>query len=151
MRRALAGFGVLALAAAVIAFPPQATLASWSDSEYPSAALAAGTLNPPISVGCSGGGLLSPITFTWSAPATGIVPTGYHWTLATKTLLGPTGSGDVATTSATIPAAGLLGAGTSTFTVISTAGGWTSASGPTGTYGVASVLFVGLVTSCSVP
>jgi hypothetical protein len=154
-RIAVAG-GLLLVLATVIVSAPDVTLASWSDTERGTGSMAAGTLNPPGTLSCSGGGLLAPVTFSWAAPAGGanvIAPTGYHWTLVSKALLGPTGSGDVLAPaqSVTIPSAAILAAGSSTFTVTATGpGGWTSAPGPTGTMSVISVV-LGLLSGCSVP
>jgi hypothetical protein len=127
-----------------------ATEASWTTKEVGTGSVSAGTLGAPRTLSCSPVGLVLQPTFSWVAPASGLTPAGYHWTVSTAggTVLE---SGDVTGTSVQLPVPGLLSLGTYTFTVYAEAspvpGGWTSTTGPTGSY----TLITSLLTLCSVP
>lgn len=122
---ALAGVGVLVATIGLGQTGP--TLASWPDSNYHSATITSGLLNPVTSLTCNGSaGLLgASIGFTWTQPVTtgnGLVPTTY-----TMTWAGPGGSSTtVPGLTASIPG-NTLAIGTYTVTVVAKLAGWTSA------------------------
>jgi len=161
IRRVLASLAAAGLVAAVVgvaASPPELTEAAWTTPNYSRGTFAAGTVQPPGTLSCSGGGanLLGPpppTTFTWVAPANpaGSAPiVDYYWTL---TRTGVTISSSTTTTSAVI-AGGAANTGTYTFTVYTRShGSWISVAGPTGTFvkqdGVLNLLAA--TASCSVP
>lgn len=132
---------VLCLAVAT----PVSTEAAWTDTEVGrSTSLAAGTVNPVITMTCSAG-LLSPITFTWTAPAAGgLTRTGYRWTVSGSWTL--TGTLSATATSEQF-ASGLLAVGSGTFSLYAVGpGGWESLV-KTGSMSY----LTGLATGCSVP
>jgi hypothetical protein len=143
-RRYLAGAGLLVIAGTLALAQTQQTLASWTDSEHTTGSFAAGSVSPPTSLACTAG-LLTNVTFTWGAPAGGLTPSGYTWTVTGAF----SDSGSTTTTSATLHS-GLLAIGTATFSLVATVGGWTSTP-VTGTVHVLGVLGIPLSTSCSVP
>ena len=72
MKRPLAGLGVIAVAVALVAFPPQQTLASWSDTDYEQGSFAAAQLPNMGVLGCTDQApQLAPTytTVTWTTPA----------------------------------------------------------------------------------
>jgi hypothetical protein len=143
-RQYLAGAGLLVIASTLALAQDQQTLASWTDSEHTTGSFTAGSLSPPTSLACTDG-LLTNVTFTWSAPAGGLTPSGYTWTVTGAF----SGSGSTTTTSATLWS-GLLAIGTATFSLRATSGGWTSNTPVTGTVHVIGVL-VPVSTVCHVP
>ncbi|MER7167654.1 hypothetical protein ABT336_16495 [Micromonospora sp. NPDC000207] len=144
LRRWIAGSAALVLAGtAVVVAPPQATLATWSDSEHGRGSLQAGTVSPPTNLRCTAG-LATPPTFTWDLPVGGLTRSGFTWSLSG----GFSGGGTLgpAVTTVTIPG-GLLTIGSGTFNLSANGpGGWTS----TPTTGTVSML-TALLYSCSVP
>ncbi|MGW5559413.1 hypothetical protein ACWER9_19595 [Micromonospora sp. NPDC003944] len=142
-RRWLASAAALLLAGAVVLAPPQSTLAAWTDTEYGTGSLQAGTVSPPTNLQCTAG-LSTPPTFTWTLPVGGLTRSGFTWSLSG----GFTGGGTLgaSATSVTVPG-GLLGIGTGTFRLVANGpGGWTSTA-VTGTVGMVTALLY----SCSVP
>jgi hypothetical protein len=145
-----AALAASALIAAIALSGTTATEASWTTKEVGTGTVSAGTLAAPRNLSCSPLGLVLQPTFSWLAPAAGLTPAGYHWTVtnAGGTVLE---SGDVTGTSVQLPIPGLLSLGTYTFTVYAEAspvpGGWTSTTGPTGSY----TLITSVLTLCSVP
>lgn len=143
-RRWLAGAAALSLCAHAIALvPPESTDAAWTDTEYGSGSLTAGTVNPPTNLACSAGVLTAP-TFTWDLPTGGLPRSGFTWTLtggfSGGGTLGPTA------TSVNIPG-GLLTIGSGTFSLSANGpGGWTS----TPVTGSVAML-TAILYSCSVP
>jgi hypothetical protein len=136
--------GVLCLAVAT----PSSTEAAWTDTEVGSSVMGAGEVMPATALQCTGGGVLSPVTFKWTPPSTGLGLTGYEWTV-TGSL---TGSGvlPAAATSVTLSSLSLLTIGSGTFTLYSLGpGGWKSKTPVTGSIFAISVLGVGLVATCS--
>jgi len=155
---AIAAAGVVATVLGIAVSPPALTEAAWTTANFSRGSLTAGTVRPPGTLTCSGGGanLLGPppnTTFTWVAPATpaGSAPiVDYAWTL---TRTGVTISSTTTGTSAVI-AGGAANTGTYTFTVVARShGSWVSVPGPTGTFvkqdGVLNILAA--TASCSVP
>ena len=140
-RQYLAGAGLLVIAGTLALTQTQQTLASWTDSEHTTGSFTAGSLSPPTNLHCTAG-LLTNVTFTWSAPTSGLPPSGYTWTVTGAF----SDNGSTPTTSATLHSDALT-LGTATFSLVATKGGWTSAP-VTGTVSVIHVLLV-LVTSCS--
>ena len=133
----------LVLLSAAAMGPPHTTLASWTDAEYTNAPLAAGTVSPPTALHCSAG-VLTPPTFSWTAPVGGLSRTKYHYTL-----VGTFNDSQDLTANATSVtiAAGLLTVGSATFTLWAVGpAGWTSAV-VTGTASQLTALLYG----CSVP
>lgn len=144
-RRHLIGLAVLVTAVAITAAPPRQTLASWSDAEHATAALTAGTVEAPTALHCTAG-LLSDVTFTWTAPVGGAPRTGYTWVLTGLAF----GSGTLAAnaTSVTLPAGILNVIATSTFTLYANGTGtWTSSS-LTGYVTITGALGIPVATSC---
>lgn len=142
---------IIALALAVVAGVPhpQQTLASWTAPQYASGPLTAGTVAAPTALQCSGG-LLTNLTFSWTAPVGGLPRSGYAWTV-TPNGLGPSGSGSApsSATSVTLPS-NILAIGTGAFSITATGpGGWSSTP-VTGTVTVIGVV-VPVSTSCTVP
>lgn len=143
---------IIALALAGVAgMPhPQPTLASWTTPQYASGSLTAGTVAAPTVLHCSGG-LLTNLTFRWTAPVGGLSRSGYTWTV-TPNGLGPSGSGSApsSATSVTVPS-NILAIGTGTFSITATGpGGWNSTP-VTGSVTVIGALGVPVSTSCTVP
>lgn len=64
----------LALAATLTAVPPEPTLAAFADTARATGTATTGTVAPATALACSGGGLLTGPTLTWTA-ADGTVPT----------------------------------------------------------------------------
>lgn len=147
-RLIIAAFVVAGLAMGMTLASSPRTDASWTTNENGTGNLTAGSLAAPTALKCTQPPLQLP-TFSWTPPTTGIVPTGYHWAITTGTTVAE--SGDVTTTSVSIPSPTLLAIGSYKFTVYAEAapipGGWTSTTGPTGTYNV----LLGVLSSCSVP
>lgn len=143
-RQYLAGAGLLVIAGTLALAQTQQTLASWTDSEHTTGSFAAGSVSPPTSLACTAG-LLTNVTFTWGAPAGGLAPSGYTWTVTGAF----SDSGSTTTTSATLHS-GILAIGTATFSLVATVGGWTSTP-VTGTVHVLGAPGIPLSTSCSVP
>ncbi|MCG5469260.1 hypothetical protein LADH09A_003168 [Micromonospora sp. LAH09] len=143
-RRWIASALALVLAGTLVGLPrPPSTLASWTDSEYGTGSLQAGTVNPPTNLGCSAG-LLTPPTFTWTLPVGGLTRSGFTWSL-TGGFSGGGTLGPTATT-VTIPGA-LLGIGSGTFRLSANGpGGWTSTQ-VTGSVG----MLTAVLYFCSVP
>lgn len=142
-RRWLAGAVALLLAGTVVLAPPQSTLAAWTDTEYATGSLQAGTVSPPTNLQCTAG-LATPPTFTWTLPVGGLTRTGFTWSLSGAFTGG--GTLGASATSVTVPG-GLLGLGTGTFRLVANGpGGWTSTA-VTGTVG----MLTALLYSCSVP
>ena len=90
------GRKLLALAfvpAAVLAgLSPTPTAAAWVDSESATAVLTAGQIDPPIDLQCDDDLLLSSARMTWSAPSTGVAPSGYTVVLSRRGILVPDGT-----------------------------------------------------------
>jgi predicted ribosomally synthesized peptide with SipW-like signal peptide len=143
-RRYLAGAGLLVIAGTLVLAQTPQTLASWTDSEHTTGSFTAGSLSPPTNLHCTAG-LLTNVTFTWSAPTSGLPPSEYTWT-ATGVI---SDDGSTTTTSATLQS-GPLTLGTAAFSLVATVGGWTSTP-VTGTVHVLGALGIPLSTSCSVP
>ncbi|MGC5054433.1 hypothetical protein ACLQ2S_23605 [Micromonospora sp. DT48] len=123
-RRWLAGVLALSLWIHAMALAPaRSTLAAWTDTEFGSAALAAGTVDPPTDLACMAG-QLTPPAFTWDLPAGGVARSGFTWFLSDGFSGGGTlGSND---TSIVVPGV-LLAVDTGTFTLYANGpGGWTS-------------------------
>ncbi|QOC92152.1 hypothetical protein [Micromonospora craniellae] len=142
-RRWIAGTAALALTFAVaVLAPPQSTLAAWTDTEYGRGSLQARTVSPPRNLQCSAG-VLTPPTFTWTLPASGLTRSGFTWSLSG----GFTDGGTLGpATSVTVPGA-LLGIGSGTFRLVANGpGGWTSTP-VTGTLG----MLTAVLYTCSVP
>ncbi|SCF21272.1 hypothetical protein [Micromonospora chokoriensis] len=143
-RRRLAGAVALLLAGPVVVLPPaESTMAAWTDTEYGTGSLQAGTVSPPTNLQCTAG-LATPPTFTWTLPVGGLTRSGFTWSLSG----GFSGGGTLAptATSVTVPGA-LLSIGSGTFRLVANGpGGWTS----TPVTGTLSML-TGLLYSCSVP
>ncbi|MHA7306637.1 hypothetical protein ACX80E_15580 [Arthrobacter sp. TMN-49] len=140
----------VALAGVAGVLHPQQTLASWSTPQYVSGSLTAGTVATPTALQCSGG-LLTNLTFTWTAPVGGLPRSGYTWTVIPN-VLGPSGSGSApsSATSVTVPS-NILSIGTGTFSITATGpGGWSSTP-VTGTITVIGALGIPASTSCTVP
>jgi signal peptidase I len=79
-RHALVVLGAVALA--LPAVRPEGTLALFTDtSTLTSGVVQAGSLAAPTAMTCAGGGLLTSPTISWTAPATGVRPTGYRVTV----------------------------------------------------------------------
>ena len=144
-RQYLAGAGLLVIAGTLALAQTQQTLASWTDSEHTTGSFAAGSLSPPTSLHCTAG-LLTNVKFTWGAPAGGLTPSGYTWTVTGDF----SDNGSTTTTSATLHSNHLLTIGTATFSLVATVGGWTSTP-VTGTVHVTGALGIPLYTNCSVP
>ncbi|MCZ7418632.1 hypothetical protein O7605_03755 [Verrucosispora sp. WMMA2121] len=133
---------MLAFSVGVLA-PPQSTLAAWTDTEYGSGSLQAGTVNPPTNLQCTAG-LLTPPTFSWNLPAGGLTRSGFTWSLSG----GFSGGGNLGPTAAsvTVPG-GLLAIGSGTFQLVANGpAGWTSVQ-VTGSLG----MLTALLYFCSVP
>jgi predicted ribosomally synthesized peptide with SipW-like signal peptide len=117
--------------------------AAWNDQELVSATFTAGTVNPPLNLRCTGGGLVTPITFRWDPPVGGVGWDSYSWT-SSAPLLGTSNAGTftAGTTSFTISPS-LLSVGTVQFQLRAVKGAWSS---------VAAVsqfsVTLGLVASC---
>lgn len=141
----LAGAGLLVIASTLALTQTPQTLASWTDSEHTTGSFTAGSLSPPTSLACTAG-ILTNVTFTWGAPAGGLTPSGYTWTVTGAFSDG----GSTPTTSATLHS-GLLAIGTATFSLVATVGGWTSETPVTGTVHVFGALGIPLTTNCHVP
>jgi hypothetical protein len=141
-RQYLAGAGLLVIAGTLALTQNQQTLASWTDSEHTTGSFAAGSVSPPTSLACTAG-LLTNVTFTWGAPAGGLTPSGYTWTVTGAF----SDNGSTTTTSATLHSG--LAIGKANFSLVAAVGGWTSTP-VTGTVHVLGVL-IPLTTSCSVP
>ena len=145
-------FGACALVVAemlsLVSGLPVETEATWTDAELSTGAgLQAGTVTAPTGLQCSAGlGILAPVTFTWTAPATGGLTRGsYRWSVSGSL----TGSGVLAAaaTSVSISTALLVGTGTGTFRLYAVGpGGWES------TPVSGTITFIaGLASVCSVP
>ena len=143
-RQYLAGAGLLVIAGTLALAQTQQTLASWTDSEHTTGSFAAGSVSPPTSLACTAG-LLTNVTFTWGAPAGGLTPSGYTWTVT-----GAFSDGDSTPNTYATLHSGVLTIGTATFSLVATAGGWTSTP-VTGTVHVTGALGIPLYTSCHVP
>lgn len=129
------------------ALAPAPTDATWVDQEVAGdTTLRAGTVNPPTGLRCTGG-LLQPVTFTWTAPAGGLPRTEYRWTVTGNL----TGSGTLAAsaTSVTLTSLAILSVGSGTFSLYAVGpGGWNSTT-VTGSLFAVSVIGLGVVASCS--
>jgi len=103
------------------------TEAAWQRPHHHQATLKAGTVNIVPTVSCvAASGLLSgSVPIKWTAPTTGLTPTGYIIAWA-----GTAGTGQVATGSTaltgSIPGSGLSVLGQSAVTVYATVGNWYS-------------------------
>lgn len=145
-RRAAAGLALVGLA--VLALTPVArpelTRAGWTDSEYGTGTLTAGTVSPASNLSCSAG-FLQPVVYNWSTPSGGVTRTGYRWTA-----IGSGGS-----LSGTLPAGattitlrrGDLGTGSGTFTLWAAGPGTWESTPVSGSYNVNIFGY----SSCSVP
>lgn len=139
----------LTLAGAAGVLHPQQTLASWSTPQYVSSSLTAGTVAKPTALQCSAG-LLTKLSFSWTAPVGGLPRSGYTWTVVPNGL-GPSGSGSAlsSASSVTVPS-NILAIGTGTFSITASGlGGWNSIP-VTGTVTVIGALGVPISTSCTV-
>lgn len=103
------------------------TLAAWQRGHSHQTTLTSGTLNAVPTVGCgAAGGLLAvSIPITWTAPATGVAPTGYVLIWG-----GTAGAGSLVVTgtatTASIPGGLLSVLGQSIVTVYATSDSWNS-------------------------
>lgn len=148
-RRLRAGASALALGAALCAwtFAPAQTEAAWVDAEVVTGGFTAGEVKPATGLRCSGG-LLQPVTFLWTPPASGLPRTGYRWTV-TGSLSG-SGTLPATATSITLNNLGLLTLGSGTFSLYTVGpGGWESKTPATGSLFAVSLLGIGLAASCS--
>lgn len=150
MTRARRGAAALALvgvlSAATLAASP--TEAAWVDREVAGdTTLRAGTVNPPTGLRCTGG-LLQPVTFTWTAPAAGgLSRTEYRWAVTGN--LSGSGTLGASATSITLTSLAILSVGSGTFSLYAVGpGGWESTAA-TGSLFAVSVIGLGVVTSCS--
>lgn len=148
MRVALVLAGVLVAVPALWSTAP--TLAAWQDREFGRATFTAGSVQPPASLTCSAG-LLQPARFTWTAPASGLTPSGYRWTFVgpgtnqTNVVAPPT------PITLSFSAGGLSLGSTYTFTVLSVGPTpWTS-SILSGRASFVDLGLAGVLSSCSVP
>ena len=149
-RQRLAVVGLFTIGAALVVAPPEPTTAAWTLPQQMKGTFEAGTVMPPTSFRCVKDGLISEVTFKWTAPVGGLERTAYEWTLT------PPGSSQPikqaprgpAETDLTVPA-GLLVLGESQVSLVAKGpGGWTSTS-VTGKFSAASILGVTLVSSCT--
>lgn len=130
--RSAVAAGALVIAASLTttglaALPIEQTAAAWQLPNFHQATLTSGTLNavPTLACGAAAGLLAVTIPIIWTAPATGVAPTGYLITWA-----GTAGSGSATinstATSGSIPGGALSVLGQSIVTVYATRGSWTS-------------------------
>lgn len=148
-RRRSAALAIAIAAALMAADHPQLTSATWTDAEYATGTIAAGTVSPPTNFACGPAGLLQPVTYHWTAPSGGVTLTGYRWT-ASGPGGSPAGTLAASATSVTI-SQGLLGLGSGTFTLYAQGPGNWEATPVTGSYSVLGILGLTAVSSCTVP
>ena len=151
-RRHLAVTGLLACAAAVATAAPQPTTAAWSSPEHASGSFEAGTVLPPVSFRCANDGVLSDVTFDWTAPVGGLTHTAYDWTLTSPGSNQPSVQTPLpaGATGLTVKS-GLLSLGESRISLVARGpGGWSSMP-VTGRFTATAVLGIPLLSACSVP
>lgn len=141
---------VIVIAAAVLALTappaPAPTLASWTDSEYGTGSLTAGTVSPPTNLHCTAG-LLQPARFFWDLPSGGVTRTGFHWTVTG----GLSGSGDLGPTVTTVELnSGLIGLGSGTFTLYAQGPGQWQSTTVSGSLSLIKII-LDVNSTCSVP
>lgn len=150
------GMAVLMLAVAAgagaIARSPR-TWAYWTDtSKVTTGGFVAGALNPPTNMSCSGAGLLSDPTLSWTAPAGGVTPNQYTVTYRAGSATAAPTTTTTTSTSWQVPNSLLSLLTTYYVSVQSSLSGtnWVSASANPGQkVQVTSVIGVGALTSCS--
>ena len=129
---------------------PDHARATWVEIETVRQTLTAGMVAIPANFHCTDG-LLSPVTFSWSAPVGGVRITGYRWNLTT--IDGhPVSSGTLsaATTSQSVSPGGLVGSGsTYNFSLVALGPSPWESMVVSGTARFTSVAFVGLSSACS--
>ena len=141
--------------AALAAVAAPASVAGWTDGERAAGAFTAGMVEPVRGLDCT---LVKISTvparyaaeFDWNAPASGLVPTGYRWTLEIP--LHETASGELGAdaTAVRLPnPTGLIDLGLlGTFRLVAVVEGWES-SAVTGTVTYVAVLGIVSVSLCA--
>jgi len=118
-RRSALGLAALALGLLLVVGSMRDTAAAFTDAEYVAGStLTAGTLAAPTSPQCTGG-VTATASLSWTAPTTGITPTGYHVKVGAY-------DGVVTGTSTNVTRTQAGGTGTFTASITAVAGGWES-------------------------
>ena len=149
-RQALGVGSVVLVLGAVTATP---TWAAWNDqTTVAGVSIGTGSLNPPTNMTCSGGGLLTSPTLSWTAPTGGVTPNQYTVTYRSGSATATPTTATTTSTSWQMPNGILDVLATYYVSVQSSLAGtnWVSAAANPGQkVTITSVLGVGAVTSCS--
>lgn len=147
----LLSVGVTALAVGAVTASP--TWAAWGDmGTVTGTTVGTGWLNPPTNMACSGGGLLTSPTLSWTPPTGGVTPNQYTVTYRSGSATATPTRVTTTSTSWQMPNGILSLLATYYISVQSSLSGtnWVSASANPGqTVSITSILGIGAVTSCA--